>query len=202
MAALAGAADAGLVPRFQAPDVTERTIVVRHGWSAQSTIEPRRVRLALALLFSQAGGARHRLVLGHGRGGLQMQLDLAGHADPRQIAFRDAPLLADAAPAPRERSSPAHQRDFMFRADRIHGTFHAHKSGILRSVCQKPFSKAIYSNRFCWSIGSGLLTAFQGPPAVLRLYRSAPARQRITLRLYLADREYPLCSETELWDYP
>jgi hypothetical protein len=54
-----------------------------------------------------------------------MQLDLAGHADPGQIAFSDAPLLADAAPASRERTSPAHQPDLMFRADRIHGTFHA-----------------------------------------------------------------------------
>ena len=146
---MAGATHPGLVPSGQATDLADAANLLRHGWPAQLAIDPRGFGFALAGLLAQAGGASQFVTLGQGRGGLQMQLYLAFHADPGQVAFRDAPLLADAAPASRERSSPAHQRGFMFRADRIHGTFHARSYGILRSVSQEPFSQAIYSNRFC-----------------------------------------------------
>ena len=67
-----------------------------------------------------------------------MQRDLAGHADPGQIAHGYALLLANAAEAAGEWTAAAHQRDSMFRADRIDGTSHADNYGILGSVSQKP----------------------------------------------------------------
>ena len=79
---------------------------------------------ALAGFLAQAGRASQLIAPGHGRGGLQVQLDLAGHADPGQVAFGNPMLLTDAAEAVGKRTSPAHQRGFMFRADRIQGTLH------------------------------------------------------------------------------
>ena len=134
---LASSANSGLVPRFQAPRSAAAAEIVGHGWPAQLAIEPRGSRLALAGLLAQAGGASQLVTLGQGRGGLQVQLDLAGHADPGQVAFGNPMLLTDAAEAVGKRTSPAHQRYSMFRADRIDGTSHADNYGILGSVSQK-----------------------------------------------------------------
>ena len=86
---------------------------------------------ALASLLAQAGGASQFVTLGQGRGGLQVQLDLAGHADPGQVPFGNPMLLTDAAEAVGKRTSPAHQGDVVFRADRVRGMIHQSNYGIL-----------------------------------------------------------------------
>ena len=120
---LTGAADSRFVVGRQAPDVAAGAIPVRHGRPAQLAIDARGLGFAFAGLLAQAGWANQLVTLGHGRRGLQMQLYLTFHANPGQVTLGEAPLVTDAAPASRERCSPAHQPDFMFRA--AHGTFHA-----------------------------------------------------------------------------
>ena len=79
---LAGATHTGLVPSGQAADLADAANLLRHGWPTQLAIDPRGFGFALAGLFAQAGGASQLVTLGQGRGRLQMQIDLADHADP------------------------------------------------------------------------------------------------------------------------
>ena len=134
---LASSANSGLVPRFQAPRSAAAAEIVGHWWPAEPPIGPRGMGFASAGLLAQAGGASQFVTLRQGRGGLQMQLDLAGHAYPGLVAFGNPMFVTDAAEAIGKRTSPAHQRYSMFRADRIDGTSHADNYGILGSVSQK-----------------------------------------------------------------
>ena len=134
---LASSANSGLVPCFQAPRSAAAAEIVSHWWPALAPVRPRGMGFAFAGLLAQAGGASQLVTLRQGRGGLQVQLDLAGHADPGQVAFGNPMLLTDAADAVGERNSPAHQRDSMFRADRIDRASHTDNYGILGSVSQK-----------------------------------------------------------------
>jgi len=79
---LTGAADSRFVVGRQAPDVAAGAIPVRHGRPAQLAIDARGLGFALAGLLAQTGGASQLVTLGQGRGRLQMQIDLADHADP------------------------------------------------------------------------------------------------------------------------
>ena len=137
---LARSAHARAVPGLQAPDFADGAMPVAHWGPALGPIRPRRVRFQLARLCSKAGRASQRVFrLRAPR--LQMQLHLAIHADPAQVTFRDAPLLADAAAPARERSSPADQGDVVDRAN----------SGLL----SWPFHVALF-----WHPSFGVSTAF------------------------------------------
>ena len=114
---LASSANSGLVPRFQAPRSAAAAEIVGHGWPAQPPIGPRGMGFASAGLLAQAGGASQRRTFGQGRGGLQMQLDLAGHAYPGQVPFGNPMLLTNAAEAVGKRTSPAHQGNVVDRAN-------------------------------------------------------------------------------------